>query len=427
MSYEIIKQEKMERAILVSVRVGRQSREEVQEHLDELEMLTETAGAEAVFKVLQDRDRPDVATYVGKGKAEEILQLVEMNDIDLIIFDDDLTPTQVRNLEKLMDKKILDRSGLILDIFAAHAQTMESKTQVELAQLQYMLPRLTRAWTHLSKQHGGIGTKGPGETQIETDRRIIRTRISKLKDRLDKIEAQSNTASAKRKDFVTASLVGYTNAGKSTLLNNLTESDVLVEDKLFATLDSTTRSVQLDKNKQMMLSDTVGFIRKLPHNLVASFRSTLNVVRDADYILHVIDVTHPFFEDHIRVVDETLKQLGCENKTQLKIFNKVDVLEDAETLEYVRNKFPNSISISAARGMNINLLLETLDKFYSSKYKEETIHLMATESKLISQIHATTEVFDLEYIDDKVRISFRTDEATYNKLKKEFEVKVVEK
>jgi len=427
MSFEIIKQDKLERAILVSVRVGRQTREEVQEHLDELEMLTETAGAETIFKVLQDRDRPDVATYVGKGKAEELVQLVEMNEIDLVIFDDDLTPTQVRNLEKLINKKIVDRSGLILDIFAAHAQTMEAKTQVELAQLQYMLPRLTRAWTHFSKQHGGIGTKGPGETQIETDRRIIRTRISKLKERLLKIEAQSNTSSANRKEFVTASLVGYTNAGKSTLLNKLTDAGVLVENKLFATLDSTTRSVQLDKNKQVMLSDTVGFIRKLPHNLVASFRTTLSVVRDADYILHVIDITHPYFEDHIAVVDETLKKLGCENKAQLKVFNKVDILDDKEKLDYVRNKYPNSITISAERGMNINLLIETLDKFYSSKYKEETIHLMATESKLISQIHASTEVIDLEYIDDKVRISFRTDEANYNKLKKEFERKVVEK
>jgi GTP-binding protein HflX len=237
---------------------------------------------------MQDRHRPDPAFFIGKGKAEEIAQLIELNDIRLVIFDDDLNPTQVRNLEKVFERKVLDRSGLILDIFASHAKTREAKTQVELAQLQYMLPRLTRAWTHLSKQYGGIGTKGPGETQIETDRRIIRTRISKLKEDLEKIGAQQKTKSSGRKDFVTATLVGYTNAGKSTLINRLTNAGVLAEDKLFATLDSTTRAFEIEKGKKILISDTVGFIRKLPHHLVASFKSTLNVVRDADIILHIL-------------------------------------------------------------------------------------------------------------------------------------------
>ncbi|MCK5088087.1 MAG: GTPase HflX, partial [Melioribacteraceae bacterium] len=291
----------LERAILVGLKTRDVIKPVVEEHLSELEMLADTAGAETIIKMIQEKNKRDPAYLIGKGKAEELAELVDLNDITLVIFDDDLNPTQVRNLERLVDKKILDRSGLILDIFASHAKTKQAKTQVELAQLQYMLPRLTRAWTHLSKQYGGIGTKGPGETQIETDRRIIRTRISKLKEKLGKIESQYKTKSLKRKDFLRASLVGYTNAGKSTLINLLTEADVLAEDKLFATLDSTTRSFELEKNKSIMISDTVGFIRKLPHNLVASFKSTLNVVKDADFILHVIDVSHPFFEDHINV------------------------------------------------------------------------------------------------------------------------------
>ena len=425
MSMDLIKSEKQERAILISLRLGRESKETVEEHLDELEMLTDTAGAETIFKVLQDRERPDKVFYIGKGKAEEIAQLVELNDIDLVIFDDDLSPTQVRNLEKLMNKKILDRSGLILDIFASHAQTREAKTQVELAQLQYMLPRLSRAWTHLSKQYGGIGTKGPGETQIETDRRMIRTRIAKLKERLKKIELQTTTKSTKRKEHVTVSLVGYTNAGKSTLLNQLTGAGVLAEDKLFATLDSTTRSVQLEKSKEIMMSDTVGFIRKLPHHLIASFKSTLNVVKDADYIMHVIDISHPFYEDHIKVVDETLKDLGCENKKQLKIFNKVDVLKDKNKIDYVRNKYTDSIIISAERGINITGLKDKLNDFYSSKYVEETITMNAVESKIIAQIHSSTEVIAIEYVEENVKISFRTDSANYNRLKKIYEGKTI--
>jgi len=273
-----------------------------------------------------------------------------MNEINLLIFDDDLTATQVRNLERMTEKKIIDRSGLILDIFASHAQTSQAKTQVELAQLQYTLPRLTRAWTHLSKQYGGIGTKGPGETQIETDRRIIRTRISKLKEKLKKIESQQKTKGQNRKNFLTASLVGYTNAGKSTLLNLLTEAEVLAENKLFATLDSTTRALDLAKNKSLMISDTVGFIRKLPHHLVESFKTTLSVVADADIIIQVVDITNPFFEDHMKVVENTLNDLGCEEKFQVVIFNKVDALEDKDRLDYVKNHFPESIIVSAEKG-----------------------------------------------------------------------------
>ncbi len=413
-----IQQKTIEKAILISLNTHEYSREIVEEHLDELELLSQTAGAETAFKIIQDRSRVDSAFYIGKGKAEEIAQLVELNNIDLVIFDDDLNPIQARNLENLINRKIIDRSGLILDIFASHAKTKEAKTQVELAQLQYMLPRLTRAWTHLSKQYGGIGTKGPGETQIETDRRMIRTRISHLKGKLEKIEAQRLTKVAHRKDFIKASLVGYTNAGKSTLLNLLTDSEVLVENKLFATLDSTTRSLQLDNKLTLLLSDTVGFIRKLPHHLVASFKSTLNEVREADIILHVIDVSHPFFEDHIAVVDQTLKELGAERKTFVKVFNKVDALQDKERMDYILRKYPGSIFISAARGINIGRLKEKLQKITEETHREQTAELAFEDSKIIAKIHAMAEVLSTEYDDEKVLIKFRANNAISNKIKR---------
>ncbi|PKL90111.1 MAG: GTPase HflX [Ignavibacteriae bacterium HGW-Ignavibacteriae-2] len=406
----------VEKAILVAVRLGRENKFVVEEHLEELQMLAETAGAETIIKMIQDRARLDSAFFIGKGKAEELKELVDLNDVTLVIFDEDLTPTQVRNLEKLIEKKILDRSGLILDIFASHAKTKQAKTQVELAQLQYMLPRLTRAWTHLSKQFGGIGTKGPGETQIETDRRIIRTRISKLKDNLSKMEAQNITKSVKRKEYLNATLVGYTNAGKSTLINLLTDSDLLAENKLFATLDSTTRSLELEKNKKIMISDTVGFIRKLPHNLIESFKSTLHVVADADLILHVIDISHPFFEDHIKVVLETLKELKCDQKTQLMIFNKVDALDDKSRIDYVLNKYDNGIVISAQRGINITALNEKLIDVFEKNFGERILELDINESKLVAQIHSLADVLSTVYDEDKIIIKFRSDKIAENKI-----------
>ena len=407
---------KNERAILVSVKTSNVSREKVSEYLEELEMLAETAGAETIFKVVQERGRPDSASFIGKGKAEEIAELVELNDINLLIFDDDLTPTQVRNLERIIDRKIIDRSGLILDIFASHAKTNQAKTQVELAQLQYLLPRLTRAWTHLSKQHGGIGTKGPGETQIETDRRLIRTRIAKLKEKLKKIELQQITSGQKRKNFISAALVGYTNAGKSTLLNRLTNADVLTENKLFATLDSTTRAFELSKNKKLLLSDTVGFIRKLPHHLVESFKTTLNVVRDADIILHVVDINHPFFEEHIGVVQSTLNELNCEEKKQIIIFNKVDALNDNHKIAYVKNLFPDSLLVSAERGINIQQLIEKLIEAYENNFVENTVTLHVSEFKIISRIHSLSEILNTKYVDENVILNYRTSSLNANKI-----------
>ncbi len=407
-----------ERAILVALNSRDISREMVDEHLAELEELALTAGAETIIKVIQDRYSIDPAYYIGKGKAQELVYMAESNDIDLLIFDDDLSPVQVRNLERLINKKIVDRSGLILDIFASRAKTKEAKTQVELAQLQYLLPRLTRAWTHLSKQYGGIGTKGPGETQIETDRRIIRTRIGMLKEKLAKIESQRTTQSTGRKDMIKISLVGYTNAGKSTLFNLLTTSSVFAEDKLFATLDSTTRSFELEKKQKILLSDTVGFIRKLPPHLIASFKSTLNEVRDADIILHVIDLSHPFYEDHISVVEQTLKDLNCQNTTSLKIFNKIDAADDRNKIQYIRNKYDNCVIISAQRGINIPKLKEKIIKITKENFVQEKIALKQADSKKAAKIHTLAEVISSKYDEKWIHITYRTNKENSEKIKK---------
>jgi len=408
----------VERAMLVSLLTKDIYKELAEEHLTELEELSLTAGAETILKVTQQKSSADPAFYVGRGKAEELKQLIEMNDINLVIFNDDLSPVQLRNLEKLFERKIVDRSGLILDIFASRAKTKEAKTQVELAQLQYMLPRLTRAWTHLSKQYGGIGTKGPGETQIETDRRIIRTRISLLKSKLDKIESQRITQSNGRKNFIKISLVGYTNAGKSTLFNLLTRADVFAEDKLFATLDSTTRAIDLGKNKKLLISDTVGFIRKLPPHLVASFKSTLNEVKETDIILHVIDFSHPYYEDHIQVVEETLKELGCEKKTRLKIFNKIDAVQDKGKINLVRNKYENAIIVSARRAINITALEDKLIDLTEETFVEEDIDLEITNSKAEATIHSLAEVLNKKYNENSVHITYRTNKENSEKIKK---------
>jgi len=411
----------IDRAILVTVKTKDISKEKIEEHLDELEMLANTAGAETILKIIQDRQKLDPAYFIGKGKAEEIAELAELNEITVIIFDEDLNPTQVRNLEKLIDRKILDRSGLILDIFVSHAKTNQAKTQVELAQLQYMLPRLTRAWTHLSKQFGGIGTKGPGETQIETDRRIIRTRIGKLKEKLKKIESQQRTKSLGREDYIKATLVGYTNAGKSTLLNLLTDAAVYAEDKLFATLDSTTRAYEISSKKKILITDTVGFIRKLPHHLVASFKSTLNVVRDADLIIHLIDITNSFFEDHIKVVEETLDSLGCKHKPKVQIFNKLDALKDKSKIEYIKNHFPNSIMISAERGINIKSLREIFINFSEQNFVENKIRTDHSRSHLVSKIHSLIENLETDYDDFGITIKYKTTKQIHEKILRLFD------
>jgi len=411
-----IQKKTIERAILVALNTKEIKREMVEEHLEELEELAITAGAETVIKIIQEKYSFDPAYYIGKGKAEELSSLVEINNIDLVIFDDDLSAVQVRNLERLINRKIVDRSGLILDIFASRAKTKEAKTQVELAQLQYLLPRLTRAWTHLSKQYGGIGTKGPGETQIETDRRIIRDRISHLKEKLQKIESEREIQSSGRADLIRISLVGYTNAGKSTLFNLLTKSDVFAEDKLFATLDSTTRVYNINKQK-LLLSDTVGFIRKLPPHLIASFKSTLNEVRSADIILHVVDLAHPYFADHVEVVEDTLADLGCKDKTQLKVFNKVDIVKDKNKIDYVRNRYEKSVVISAERGINISSLEKKLLEIIEQSFIYNSIEIDINNSKLVSKIHSLTKVLSTKYSDNTIQITYKVNRANAEKIK----------
>ncbi len=315
--------EEPEKAVLVGVITRDQTVKMVYEYLAELDFLAETAGAVVMRHFTQNLDVTNAATFVGKGKLEEIQRYAEDQEIDLIIFDDELTPTQLRNLEKFFSKRILDRTNLILDIFAKRARTAHAKVQVELAQLQYMLPRLTRMWTHLERQRGGIGMRGPGETEIETDRRIIRDKISRLKDQLIKIDIQMATQRKNRGKMVRVALVGYTNVGKSTLMNTLSKSDVFAENKLFATLDTTVRKVVV-KNLPFLLGDTVGFIRKLPHHLVESFKSTLDEVREADILFHVVDISHAGFEDQIEVVNETLKDLESQDKPTILVFNKID-------------------------------------------------------------------------------------------------------
>ncbi|TPE45297.1 GTPase HflX [Pontibacter mangrovi] len=312
-----------ETAVLVAVPSYRQTDEQTEEYLDELAFLAETAGAQTLKRFVQKLDKPDVRTFVGSGKLEEIKAFVKEHEVDMVIFDDDLSPSQVRNIEREIQVKIVDRSLLILDIFALRAKTAQAHAQVEMAQYQYLLPRLTNLWTHLSKQKGGIGMKGPGETEIETDRRIVRDKISLLRERLRKFEKQNFEQRKARAGIVRVALVGYTNVGKSTLMNLLSKSEVFAENKLFATVDATVRKVVLD-NIPFLLSDTVGFIRKLPTKLIESFKSTLDEIREADLLVHVVDVSHPSFEDHIGVVNQTLKDINSADKPVLLVFNKLD-------------------------------------------------------------------------------------------------------
>ncbi|MAC93979.1 MAG: GTPase HflX [Flavobacteriales bacterium] len=324
MHHPITTEEKIENAVLVGVITQEQDEQQVEEYLDELAFLAETAGANAVKRFTQKLNAPHPKSFVGTGKLQEIIDYVKKNEVGLVIFDDELSPSQTRNIENsFKEVKVLDRSNLILDIFAKRARTAAAKTQVELAQYEYLLPRLTRMWTHLSRQKGGIGMRGPGETEIETDRRIIRDKIALLKSKLAKIDKQKETQRKGRQQMIRAALVGYTNVGKSTLMNLLSKSEVFAENKLFATLDTTVRKIVVG-NLPFLLSDTVGFIRKLPHHLVDSFKSTLDEVREADILLHVVDISHPNFEEQIQTVNETLAEMGAKDKPTIMIFNKVD-------------------------------------------------------------------------------------------------------
>jgi len=315
---------KKETAVLIGLINQEQTNLQTKEYLEELDFLARTAGVETIKIFTQQLDNPNPKTFIGKGKLEQIKDFVEEEDIDLIIFDDELSPSQLRNIERVFERKILDRTHLILDIFADRARTAHAKVQVELAQYQYLLPRLTRMWTHLQKQKGGsVGMRGPGETEIETDRRIIRDKITRLKEQLKRIDKQKATQRKNRAQMIRVALVGYTNAGKSTVMNVLSKSDILAENKLFATLDTTVRKVVIE-NLPFLLSDTVGFIRKLPHNLVESFKSTLDEVRESDILIHVVDISHHNFEEQIQIVNETLQEIDSSEKSIFLVFNKID-------------------------------------------------------------------------------------------------------
>ncbi|MDB5124445.1 MAG: GTPase HflX [Mucilaginibacter sp.] len=377
---------KQERAVLVGVITQGETDEQAKEYLEELEFLVATAGAETVKTFTQKLQRPDRATFVGSGRLEDIKAYVVEEEIDMVVFDDELTPSQLRNIENELQVKILDRNNLILDIFAGRAQTAQAKSQVELAQLQYLLPRLTRLWTHLERQKGGIGMRGPGESQIETDRRLILNKIDLLKDKLKHIDRQNETQRKNRSQLIRVALVGYTNVGKSTIMNMISKSEVFAENKLFATLDTTVRKVVLE-NVPFLLSDTVGFIRKLPHHLVECFKSTLDEVREADILIHVVDISHPNFEDQINTVNETLKDLGAINKRVITVFNKIDAfqptqhqidqqaepltLSDFQHSWMAKNNSP-AIFISATKRENIDefrdLLYEEVKAMHVERY-----------------------------------------------------------
>jgi GTP-binding protein HflX len=376
---------KQERAVLVGVILPHETDEQTKEYLEELQFLVDTAGAETVKTFTQKLQRPDRSTFVGSGRLEDIKAFVIEEEIDMVVFDDELTPSQLRNIENELQVKILDRNNLILDIFAGRAQTAQAKSQVELAQLQYLLPRLTRLWTHLERQKGGIGMRGPGESQIETDRRLILNKISLLKERLKLIDRQNETQRKNRVAMVRVALVGYTNVGKSTIMNMISKSEVFAENKLFATLDTTVRKVVIE-NVPFLLSDTVGFIRKLPHDLVECFKSTLDEVREADILVHVVDISHPNFEDQIRTVNDTLKDLGVKDKPTITVFNKIDAyqpfknetehhepltLNDFKHSWMAKNNSP-AIFISATKKENVDefrkLLYDKVVEIHAARY-----------------------------------------------------------
>lgn len=407
-----------ERAVLVGVIHSGMSKEAVEEHLDELELLALTAGAQVVGRFMQRRDRIDSRYFIGKGKAELIARQSRELNADIICFDDELSPSQVRNFLRLVQSiKIIDRTDLILYIFTKHARTREAKTQVELARLQYLLPRLTRLWTHLERQMGGIGTRaGAGETQIEVDRRIIRDKIAKLRRELVRIDRERETQSKRRKELYRVSLVGYTNAGKSTLMNAMTGSDVFVEDQLFATLDTTVRSLQLNSKHRVLLSDSVGFIRKLPHTLVASFRSTLKEILEADLLLIILDASNPLIEEHLETVRSLLVSIEAHKRDTLLVMNKIDLLEDSQTLRALKSRFPDAVFISALNQLRLDTLTERIQNIMEESFRTTTVVFDHKLGKEISSVFDKVEVLETRYEKDGVHLKIRGDLASLKRV-----------
>ncbi|MFL5580704.1 MAG: GTPase HflX [Gemmatimonadaceae bacterium] len=412
----------IERALLVgATKKGSAQRHHVDEHLEELARLTDTAGAVVVGELTQALDRPNPRTYLGKGKVEELEQLINESQATLVIFDDELSPAQAKNVEDAVGKRVMDRAELILDIFATRARSAEARMQVELAQLEYLLPRLTRMWTHLEKFRGGIGMRGPGETQLETDRRLVSHRIKVLRERLGEVQKSREVQRQGREGTYQATLVGYTNAGKSSILRGLSgASEVFVEDRLFATLDPLTREVSLGENYGVLLTDTVGFIRKLPHNLVASFRATLEETREADLLLHVIDASHPNWEEQRHVVEQVLADLGVREKPTLYVFNKTDLL-DADVLhglqERVSELHPNSVFVSASAPDGLEPLRRALLAQRRRARPIAEIRVPAGNGKLLAEVHRAGEVIEERVDGLEMVLRARIDEATAGRLR----------
>ena len=407
-----------EKALLVGVIQPGMTESLIHEHLDELELLAETAGAKIAGRITQRVSKINPATFIGKGKAEELLNQAKEMDVKLIVFDDELSSGQIKNYHKISDSvKVLDRSGLILDIFHKHAKTKEARTQVDLAYMEYLLPRLTRQWTHLERQMGGIGTRaGMGETQIEIDRRLIRTRISKLKKELIRIEKERDTQSYRRQSEFRVSLVGYTNAGKSTLFKALTGSDVYIQDQLFATLDTTVRQLQIDESHPILLSDTVGFIRKLPHNLVASFKSTLKEVLEADLILVMLDISSSQIEDHFQTIENVLKDMGAQEIPQILVLNKVDLISDGNMIEKRQREFPNSVTVSAQQHLRLSELKSRILGKMEENFQTIDLEFPYDQGKTIAHAQEGVEVLKREYEENGVKLRIRGSQSRINQI-----------
>ncbi len=399
---EVQKQRQPERAVIVGLEQDGVSKWDLRDSMDELRELVSSAGAEVVDSVTQRLDRPTAPYYIGKGKAELIKDSFQTQQVTSVIFDNELSPAQGRNLEHLFKRKVLDRTALILDIFAQRARSREGRLQIELAQLHYLLPRLTRMWTHLSRQSGGIGTRGPGETQLEVDRRRVQERIAKLERELESVRKVRSVQreGRRRHQWPVAAVVGYTNAGKSTLLNLLTGADVLTENRLFATLDPTTRSFTLPNKQRMLLTDTVGFLRNLPHTLIESFKATLEEVSEGDLLIHVVDLSHPRVDEHIEAVNAVLKELDALGKQTLLVFNKVDAVQNPDLVSAYRTRFPRSVAISARTGEGVAALVQALEDDVGSWRLRLRFRVPLTESGLIAEIHRIGHVLELHYEGD---------------------------